>query len=175
MNMDISIRPAAPGDLSALEALYRAAFPEEDLLALLRALLDAPEDVQNRVAEGEGELVGHVALSACRVAPAGVGVALLGPLAVSPARQRRGIGSRLVAAALEAAGEAGASAVFVLGDPGYYGRFGFQADARVAPPYPIPDDWRSGWQALVLPGSAPPPAGTLEVPAPWRRRALWAP
>ncbi len=175
MSTDISIRPAAAGDRPALEALYRAAFPEEDLLALLRALLEAPDDVQSRVAARDSEPVGHVALTACRVAPAGVGVALLGPLAVLPAWQRRGIGGRLVAAAFEAAEAAGLGTVFVLGDPAYYGRFGFGADAHVAPPYPIPDDWREAWQSLVLPGAAPPPAGTLAVPAPWRRRALWAP
>lgn len=53
----------------------------------------------------------------------------LAPLAVLPGRQGWGIGSALVRAALARAKEVGWAAAFVLGDPAYYGRFGFAADA----------------------------------------------
>ncbi|MEL6577827.1 MAG: hypothetical protein AAFQ81_18240, partial [Pseudomonadota bacterium] len=62
----------------------------------------------------------------------------------------------------------GVQQVFVLGDPGYYKRFGFRAETAVATPFPMPEDWAAGWQSLTLPGCAPLPAGTLLVPAPWR-------
>ena len=46
---------------------------------------------------------------------------------VLPARQRQGIGSALVREALDQAREQGASGVVLVGDPGFYGRFGFRA------------------------------------------------
>lgn len=49
----------------------------------------------------------------------------LGPLSVEPSRQGQGIGSRLMEATLDAARQAGASVIVLLGEPGYYARFGF--------------------------------------------------
>jgi predicted N-acetyltransferase YhbS len=53
-------------------------------------------------------------------------VIALGPLAVLPGRQRIGIGSALVRAGVEEADRRSERAVIVLGNPGYYGRFGFR-------------------------------------------------
>jgi predicted N-acetyltransferase YhbS len=53
---------------------------------------------------------------------------LLGPLAVDPARRRRGIGSTLMRHALRAAAKGGHRAVLLAGDPTYYSRFGFSAE-----------------------------------------------
>ncbi len=101
--------------------------------------------------------------------------ALLGPLAVAPALQKAGIGSALVRNGLDLMAAAGVRGVFMLGDPGYYGRFGFKADARIAPPYPLPDAWRTAWQSIALDRDGDAPAGTLKVPEPWRQPALWGP
>jgi putative acetyltransferase len=66
----------------------------------------------------------------------------LGPMAVVPSRQRRGIGTALVRAGLEACADRDEPVVFVLGHPGFYTRFGF----RPAPPlglrcpWPVPDE-----------------------------------
>ena len=81
--------------------------------------------------------VGHVLLSRM-TAP--VRALALAPLAVATDWQRRGIGTALVEAALERARAAGSQAVFVLGDPAYYRRFGFRADlaAGFASPYAGP-------------------------------------
>ena len=60
----------------------------------------------------------------------------LGPMAVEPAVQRRGIGSRLVRAGFDACRAIGEPVVFVLGHPRYYPRFGFaRADRRPAAQY----------------------------------------
>ena len=61
----------------------------------------------------------------------------LAPLAVLPERQRQGIGSRLVAASIEAARGLGVEAIVVLGHPAYYPRFGFSAAAaqQLASPF----------------------------------------
>lgn len=77
------------------------------------------------VAEEEGEVVGHLAASAARVG-AQQGWSLIGPLAVLPARHRGGIGSALMAEALRRL-RATCRGVALVGDPAYYGRFGFRA------------------------------------------------
>ncbi len=164
----------AAGAEEEIAALYAAAFPQEDLLPLIRALAGRA-DVLALVARLGPELVGHVAFTRCGVAGRTEGVALLGPLAVAPAHQRRGIGGVLVRDGLRRLAEDGVVRVQVLGDPGYYVRFGFRADAAVAPPYPLPDAWRSAWQVLDLHAATPPVAGNLEVPDPWRNPALWGP
>jgi putative acetyltransferase len=51
----------------------------------------------------------------------------LAPIAVVTARQRSGIGSSLVRAAIEHARDLGYAKIFVVGDPSYYHRFGFTA------------------------------------------------
>jgi hypothetical protein len=40
--------------------------------------------------------------------------------------------------------------VLVLGDPAYYGRFGFAKETAIQPPYPLPEAWDGAWQSLVL-------------------------
>ena len=65
----------------------------------------------------------------------------LAPMAMRPDRQRRGVGSRLLSAALDRCRAGGAEAIFVLGHPAYYARFGFSADlaARIASPFAGPN------------------------------------
>lgn len=171
----IAFRESLPADGAALERLYAAAFPAEDLLPLLRALLSEGPSVLSLVAMDGATLVGHVALTLCGIAGTSGEVALLGPLAVTPERQRQGLGSALVHEGLRRLRSRGVVQVHVLGDPAYYRRFGFRTDAGVAPPYPLPQAWREAWQTLSLRSDAPPLRGRLRVPQPWRRRALWAP
>ncbi len=83
------------------------------------------------MAEDDGGVVGHVALSRGWVDDEeGLAeVLVLSPLGVASSRQGAGIGTRLVAAALDAARARGAAYVFLEGDPGYYGTRGFEAGA----------------------------------------------
>ncbi len=66
----------------------------------------------------------------------------LGPMAVIPERQRGGVGSRLVEEGLERCRLSGCEAVFVLGHPDYYPRFGFVTAARknFRCAYDVPDE-----------------------------------
>jgi putative acetyltransferase len=168
------IRRAEPADTPDIEALYAAAFPQEDLLPLLRDL-SALDGVLSLVALHGAAITGHVAFTPCGLDGAAERLALLGPLAVAPSLQRRGIGRALVGDGLARLGAAGIRRVLVLGDPAYYGRLGFGPEASVAPPYPLPEAWRGAWQSLDLGAGGTPPSGTLTVPPPWRRPALWAP
>jgi putative acetyltransferase len=129
----VSVRSEAPADIEAIWTLVRDAFEsraEPDLVDKLRVSGDA---VLSLVWVEQGEIVGHILFSRMSLA----GVVALGPLAVKPERQSRGIGSALVRAGLDLLRERGEQAVFVLGHRDYYPRFGFRADlaAQFESPY----------------------------------------
>jgi putative acetyltransferase len=170
----VEIRALDPADQAGVEALYAAAFPDEDLVPLVRALLEEP-DSASLVAAYESGVLGHAALTACEVDDGGPAVLLLGPIAVAPHVQKAGLGGAMLRAALAGAAQSGASHVLVLGDPGYYERFGFMPEAGIEPAYPIPDAWRSAWRSIALSRTPTPRLGRLQPPAPWRDPALWAP
>ena len=136
------------------------------------------------VAEDEKrQLVGAI-----RYWPIGLGsrpALLLGPLAIDPDRQGRGIGRALVFHSLEMAAAAGHRLVFLVGDPAYYARFGFAvAPAGIVMPGEAPArlNYRVLDLRLRLPrtgrlmpvsGSAPRPAGAVAHPeAAGRRKAI---
>ena len=164
MDPALVIRREQAPDVGALRSLHDAAFgiPEGSDHALETVLLDglrADGDVIDEltfVAELRGEVVGHVVCSRGRMGEApSVG---LGPIGVLPARQGEGIGSALVAAALVTADQLGEHAVVLLGDPGWYGHFGFEpaADHGVGSPGPWPD---SHFQVRRLQAWRPEDAG----------------
>lgn len=172
---EIEIRESLPRDGTSIEMLYPDAFPDEDLLPLVRQLLREKPIVLSLVGIVNRALVGHVMFSTCSITGRPDKVSLLGPLAVAPAWQRRGIGSALVREGLQRLENAGVNHVYVLGDPGYYERAGFAPEAGVTPPYPLPAEWRGAWQSVSLNNAAQPPHGKLSVPQPWSQQALWAP
>lgn len=165
------IRSGKPDDAPELERLYRAAFPEEDLVPLLEAMRAAKARPIMLIAERDLAIMGHIALTPCR-AGASI-VALLGPLAIHPDHQRQGLGTALIREGLSRLQSKGIDVVLVLGDPAYYHRHGFAQEAGITPPYTLPEEWRSAWQSLSLSGARP--VGQLEVPDYWRDPALWGP
>jgi putative acetyltransferase len=147
------IEPEAPDVVRAIGDLLRAAFPshvEADLVDRLRRDGDLAIAL---AAIDDGAVVGYVAFSPMAAPFRALG---LGPLAVAPARQRSGIGSRLVREGLARARRGGWEAVFVLGDPAYYGRFGFDAAAArgFASPYAGPHFLAHALGEAGLPASA---------------------
>ena len=92
-----------------------------------------------------------------------------------PQRQRKGIGSSLIREGLNRLKRDGVAHVYVLGDPAYYGRSGFRTETGVAPPYPLPEEYRDAWQSLSLPSAPLPGHGTLLLPKVWMQPALWGP
>jgi predicted N-acetyltransferase YhbS len=79
------------------------------------------------VAVEDGRIIGSVRLWEVAVG-ADRSALLLGPLAVHPDCRNRGIGGALMRRALRIAGRRGHAAVLLVGDPAFYGRFGFSAD-----------------------------------------------
>lgn len=171
----MEVRESSPDDATSIEELYPKAFPDEDLLPLVRELLTLEPIVLSLVAIADEVLVGNVIFTTCGIEGRPNKVALLGPLAIAPAWQRQGIGSSLVGAALKRLEKAGTNRIFVLGDPAYYGRLGFESDDDVTPPYRLPAEWSGAWQSLSLCGDNLPLRGQLSVPRPWQKQALWAP
>lgn len=124
--------------------------------ALWAAVVGRALDRASLVAVDADGLVGHVGVSHAWLDArrALVDVLILSPLSVRPDRQGEGIGTALVAAAIEAARELGAPALFLEGSPAYYGRRGFdRASARGfdAPSRRTPEP---AFQVALLPGHA---------------------
>jgi putative acetyltransferase len=137
--VSIAIRPATGGDVAAIDALLRRAFPAEDEARLVQRLCIDGDMVLTLVADDEetGALAGMVAFSRMDVAIAG----------------KQGVGEALVQAGVAQLGAAGAMLVFVLGEPGYYERFGFAAEWARGFASPYAGDYL---MALPLQGGAMP-------------------
>ncbi|QTP57791.1 N-acetyltransferase [Billgrantia antri] len=126
------LRSETPGDAEAIEAVTVAAFREAPHTShteqhIVRALRAAGALAVSLVAECDGELVGHVAASPVTLSDGTSGWFGLGPVSVLPAWQGRGIGSALVRACLARLRERGARGCVLVGEPGYYQRFGFRS------------------------------------------------
>lgn len=175
--MDLSnpnIREAETDGLLQLERLYSCAFPEENLLPLLEDLHHDNTNVFSFIFEEQGSIIGHISFTACHVGDQACKLALLGPVAIFPKRQKQGIGSSLIRHGLKFLTENEFIKVLVLGDPDYYGRFGFQQERAITPAYAIPKEWRRAWQSIELSVPATMPSGKLIVPAPWQNSQLWS-
>lgn len=124
---ELAIRAEAPGDHARVAEIVAAAFDSDGEATLVAELRTSARPRLSLVAEFDGEVVGHVFFSPVRIegAEGAPPVAGLAPLAVAPERQRLGVGSALVRVGLEACEPIGWQAVFLLGDPAYYARFGF--------------------------------------------------
>lgn len=93
---------------------------------IVNALRKAGKLSISLVAEADGVLIGHVAISPVSISDGTSGWFGLGPISVLPQHQRQGVGSKLMREVLRILRERGASGCVVLGEPEYYGRFGFQ-------------------------------------------------
>jgi putative acetyltransferase len=84
------------------------------------------------VAEEQGKIIGHIMLTKTYILTGTerVEALLIAPLSVELTHRNRGVGSKLVIEGFRVAKQMGFNSVFVVGDPAYYGRFGFRSSAR---------------------------------------------
>ena len=118
----MSIRFERADDREVTFEIERTAFGRDLEAEIARAVAD-DEGSFAFVAEADGDVIGHVQMSRAWIGD--TPVLALGPIGVMPARQREGVGSTLVRAALAEATRRGERAVMLLGDPAFYDRFGF--------------------------------------------------
>lgn len=146
----MTLRAEQAGDAAAISALLTACFPTPDEARLVERLRADGDLAVSLVEEDQGLVVGHVAFSPLDAA-GGVGLA---PVAVARAHRRRGVAEALIREGLARCRARGDRFCVVLGEPAYYGRFGFRPAREVG----LVDEYGGGdaFQALELvPGGLP--------------------
>ena len=126
----MSIRAATPRDREAIRLVEEHAFGQQAEAGLVDALVTGGDAVVELVAEEDGQVVGHILFSRLFVRNGAKEFAAvaLAPLAVEPSFHGTGIGGALIREAHIRLKEAGERLAVVLGDPVYYGRFGYSHD-----------------------------------------------
>lgn len=149
----LQIRPESPSDGDAIERLHERAFGPGRFSRsayLLRERSAAMPDLCFSA------LVGTLLVGSVRVAPVLAGdvpALVLGPLAVEPAFEKRGIGAALMNTALDRARKAGHRLIVLVGDAPYYARFGFACIPPGQLAMPAPVDPARFLAAELVPGT----------------------
>jgi putative acetyltransferase len=151
----VIVRDEKPGDARAVRSIVTAAFNQAGEADLIEALARDGDVEISLVADDNGRIVGHVLLSRM-TAP--FRALALAPVSVVPDRRGAGIGSTLIQAAIARARDTGWVAIFVLGEPAYYTRFGF--DVRLAEGFSSPYAG-AHFMAMALTSSLPATTGAL--------------
>lgn len=134
MTVPPTIRPETPADIEVIRALTEAAFrnaPHSDQTeaVIVHRLRETGAMTLSLVAaRPDGTILGHVAFSPVSVESGEADWYGLGPISVWPQFQRQGIGTALVRDGLRRLEALGAKGCVLLGDPAFYGRFGFTSD-----------------------------------------------
>jgi putative acetyltransferase len=151
----MNVRDESRGDWNAVYQVVSSAFGRLSEAELVRELREAGDAVISLVADDEGQIVGHALLSKM---DAPLPALALAPVSVIPTRQRSGIGSALIKRAVSKARDEGWAAIFVLGNPNYYKRFGFDQEAAAGFTSPY-----AGRHLMVLKLSPTLPATTGQL------------
>jgi putative acetyltransferase len=139
--MTLIIRTETPTDISNIRSLVEAAFLQAPHTGhnehlVVDALRAANALSVSLVAELSGQIIGHVALSPVSISDGNPPDSDqrwfgLGPISVLPEFQRQQVGSQLMHRAIEHLVSADATGCVLLGDPGYYSRFGFKVTDKL--------------------------------------------
>lgn len=175
-NSCVLIRRERSTDIEAIRAVIASAFADSDQLGVTPAEVALVDDLRaseswlpelSLVAiEPSEEMIGHVL---CTRGYLGTTPALaLAPLGVRSDQQRRGVGQALMHAVLGAADALTEPFVALLGDPGYYARFGFRLaqDFNIVAPVPA---WTPHFQVRTLTAYTAPLDGKFFYPAAFDR------
>jgi putative acetyltransferase len=136
----IEIRPEVAADHARVFEIEAAAFERRNEAELVDRLREVATPQLSLVAHDGDRLLGHIFFSPVAVgeSPASPAASGLAPVAVDPALQRSGVGVALIQAGLAACPALGWQAVFLVGSPVYYARFGFTLAAPMGFTYGDP-------------------------------------
>lgn len=134
--MSIIIRNEQVSDIQIITRLTKAAFQNAEHSShteqfIVNALRRENQLTVSFVAVEDKTIVGHIAISPVEISSGTQRWYGLGPISVWPERQRQGIGSKLIKAALAQLQHLGSFGCVVLGDPAYYSRFGFKTNPNL--------------------------------------------
>lgn len=132
------IEAETENDQFAIRRVTIAAFEQPDEADLVDALRSSCDAIISLIAKtDDGEIIGHILFSKFQSPDQCLALA---PVSVHPDHQNTGVGTKLVTEGLARAKQEGWLAVFVLGEPDYYGRFGFSAALadKFDAPFPKP-------------------------------------
>ena len=160
----IAITDAAPHHDEATRALHRLAFGGMFEATLVDRLKQDGLVIASLIALDAEHVVGHILFSTLAVEIDGrpVTSVSLAPMAVTPQRQRQGIGSQLVRAGLARLRQGPIEAAIVVGHPAFYPRFGFSAEVVRKLDTPYAGDAFMGLE--LVPGSLAGTRGTVRYP-----------
>jgi putative acetyltransferase len=149
----MKIRRETPEDGAHIGRLINAAFASIEHASgqeatIVEKLRSHGQMTISLVSEDDGIIVGHVAFSPVFISDGSKDWHGLGPVAVLPAYQGRGIGKMLIEKGLENLRIIGGRGCVVLGDPAYYRRFGFACEPHLELPG-VPQEY---FQALAFAG-----------------------
>jgi putative acetyltransferase len=147
MNREIKIRDEEVKDIEPIRRVVRAAFPSDAESKLVDALRANGKATISLVAVDGDDVLGHILFSPVTTTPPSDAKRIgLAPVAVRPDVQSQGIGSKLIQEGLRVCRELGFDYCVVLGDPNYYGRFGFEK----ASPFGIRNEYGVDHEFMVM-------------------------
>jgi putative acetyltransferase len=130
--MKIFISKETEADIEAISEVTKAAFENLPISRhteqfIIDALRDAKALTISLVAEADNKVVGHIAFSPVTISDGSLDWYGIGPVSVLPELQKQGIGKSLIREGLSSLKALGAKGCVLVGDPGYYQRFGFRS------------------------------------------------
>jgi putative acetyltransferase len=157
------IRKEQHDDVAAIHALNSQAFGSEVESNLVDLLRENGKVALSMVAEEGGSILGHILYSPVTITTSDKAVPALGlgPMAVLPSHQRRGIGSALIIASLEKLRQRGEKLIVLVGHPEYYPQFGFRKGSEFGLRWEMDCPDEVFMVLELIPGSAPPGGGAV--------------
>ena len=120
------IRETTQSDLEEVFNLIHSAFGDRSESDLVKQLISDGDVLINLLFESSGSIIGNVVVSKITMRPdLDLFCGGVAPISVLPHQQSFGIGSTLMAEAINKSKKIGMNALFVLGNPDYYKKFGF--------------------------------------------------
>ncbi|WIG40092.1 GNAT family N-acetyltransferase [Bacillus toyonensis] len=146
----VTIRQEQKNDYRKTEEVVKEAFLNEEFSdkkehELVKCIRECDAFIPElSIVAVDKEIVGHIMLSKITIEQGGTTVdsLALAPVSIAPSHQKKGIGGKLITAALEKAKELGYGSVVVLGHPEYYPKFGFERASQwnIKAPFEVPDE-----------------------------------